>query len=239
MLTAMLTIVRGWVTEDEQRLVDENALTVVTQQIHDAKAALTAGKRALALTIVQERTDAGRHAAVLADIADLEARAVAALKAGREDLAAQAADAIAALESERLTIEAHRRASTREIDDMQAAIRDAGFRLANIDRLRRIATASEALRRLKSRSKPSRSALVEAEATLQRLRERQVEEADVERELDQIESEASPQRAAALLEAEGFGPRTKLTAGDVLDRLRLKAKEDTPPVALPSLPAAE
>jgi phage shock protein A len=240
MLTSMFTIFRGWVTEDEQRLVDENALAIVTQQIHDAKAALTASKRALALTIVQDKADGGRHAAVRADIADLETRAVAALKAEREDLATQAADAITALETERLAIEEHRRASAKEINRLQAAIRDSVFRLANIERARRIAIASEAVQRLKSRAKPSRSALVEAEATLQRLRERQVEEANVEEELDIIDAEASPHTTAARLEAEGFGPRTKLTAGDVLERLRLKAKEDAShPAALPALPATE
>ena len=146
------------------------------------------------------------------------------------------ASAIASLEAERLTIEENRSTAAKEVANLQAAIRDAGARLANIERLRRIAAASEAVQRLKARSNASGlSVLAEAEANLRRLRKRQVEQADVDKVLDAIEVESSSQAVAGRLEAEGFGPHTKVSGADVLARLRRQADEQAP-TAVP-LPA--
>lgn len=229
MLNALLTLFRATFAEAGQQVTDDNAFLTVAQQVRDITAAIAASKRALALIIVQDKVEAARHAAVVADIADLEIRAMSALQGGREELAAQAAEAIASLDAERLAIKENCSATAKEIADLRAAIHDAGARLANIERLRRIAAASEAVRRLKARSNASGlSVLAEAEANLQRLRKRQIEQADVDKVLDAIEADSSPQAIAARLEAEGFGPRTKMSGADVLARLRRQADEQAP-----------
>ena len=241
MFKALLTVFRGTAAEAGQQVIDDNLLTAVGQQIRDVTCAIAATKRALALSIVHDKGEAARRAVILATIAELETRAVAALRGGREDLAAHAADAIAGLEAEQAAIEEHRRTTAKQIDDLRFTLRDAGFRLANIERMRRIAIASEAARRLKARSNTSGlSVLAEAEANLQRLRTREIEEADVERTLDAIEAEDSPACVSARLEAEGFGPQTKTGAADVLVRLRRKAEEEAPaPSPLLAFPATQ
>jgi phage shock protein A len=63
------------------------------------------------------------------------------------------------------------------------------------------------------------STLAEAEETLKRLRERQVEAEAAETALDELDGAAAAS-VTEKLAAKGFGPRLRSTADDVLDRLR-------------------
>jgi hypothetical protein len=66
---------------------------------------------------------------------------------------------------------------------------------------------------------------VEAEATLARLREHQVE---AEEAFDVLDAATGPIAVAEKLSAEGFGPRLKPDAADVMARLRQRATGDKP-----------
>ena len=68
--------------------------------------------------------------------------------------------------------------------------------------------------------------LAEAEATLIRLRERQGEADAAEAAFDALDAATGPIAVAKKLSAEGFGPRLKPTAADVLVRLRQRAARD-------------
>jgi hypothetical protein len=70
--------------------------------------------------------------------------------------------------------------------------------------------------------------LSEAEATLSRLREHQVEADAAEAAFDAIDAATSPIAVAEKLSAEGFGPRLKPNAADVLARLRQRAAGGEP-----------
>ena len=61
--------------------------------------------------------------------------------------------------------------------------------------------------------------LAEAEQTLKRLRERQVEAEAAETALDELDGAAAAS-VTEKLAARGFGPRLRTTAEDVLERLR-------------------
>src|SRR5262245_28512207 len=101
MFKLFYTLVRGSVAAAEEELVDRSALLILDQQIRDSAAAIERGKRALALAIAQDEAEGKRLEATLSRIADLEERTAAALAAGREDLAAEAAETIATLEADR------------------------------------------------------------------------------------------------------------------------------------------
>ena len=101
MLKTVFTLIRGSVAAAEEELADRSALLVLDQQIRDSAAAIERGKRALALAIAQDEAEGKRLENTNARIADLEERAVAALAAGREDLAGEGAEAIAVLEADR------------------------------------------------------------------------------------------------------------------------------------------
>jgi hypothetical protein len=101
MLKTLITLVRGRTALIAEEVADQNALLILDQQMRDATGALDRAKKALAVAIAQENQEVQRLDATHSRIADLETRAVAAIEAGRDDLATEAAENIAALEGER------------------------------------------------------------------------------------------------------------------------------------------
>lgn len=152
---------------------------------------------------------------------------MAALGGGRDDLAGEAAEAIAVLEADRDALREARAAFAGEITKLKASMAQAGQRLAELERGRRIAQAAESVRRLKTNvgvfGGAGTSSLAEAEATLRRLRERQAEDAAADAALDSLDAAAAPAAVAERLADAGFGKRTRPTADDVLARLRRQA----------------
>jgi phage shock protein A len=232
MLKTLITLIRGSAAAAEQELADRTALLVLDQQIRDAAGALDRGRRALAVAIAQDEAEGTRLESTLARLADLEERACAALAAGREDLATEAAEAIAIMEADRDAIRQARALFAAEAARLKAAVANAAHRLAELERGRRIAQAAEAVRRLKAGcgtpgSAPN-AALADAEATLKRLRERQTEDAAADAALHSLDPGTAAEAVASRLEAAGFGRRTRPTAADVLERLRKRADAAAP-----------
>ena len=232
MLKTIVTLVRGAAFRAEEELSDRSALLILDQQIRDSAAGIERAKRALAIAIAQDEAEGKRLETTLARIADLEERAVAALNGSREELANEAAEAIAVMEADRDSIREARATFAREITGLKATVRKSSQRLAELERGRRIAQAAESVRRLKTGSglaTPSGStALADAEATLRRLREKQAEDAAATNAYEALDNEPNPAAIADRLEAAGFGKRTRPTAASVLERLKEKASGAAP-----------
>src|SRR5215213_10917085 len=226
MLKTIVTLMRGAVSRAEEEVTDRSALLILDQQIRDSAAGIERAKRALAVAIAQDEGEGKRLETTLSRIADLEERAVAALTGGRDELAAETAEAIAVMEADHEAIREARATFAREIAALKTAVRRSGQRLAELERGRRIALAAESVRRLKSGhgfgTSGGATALADAEATLRRLRERQSEDTAAESAYQTLDSEANPASVAERLEAAGFGKRTRPTAADVLARLKQK-----------------
>ena len=113
-----------------------------------------------------------------------------------------------------------------EITRMKRQVADAEARITELDRGRRIARASEAVRALRrggiEAARPYKSTLPEAENTLKRLRERQIEAQAASDALIELDAASGPLATAEKLAEQGFGPRLKSTADDVLARLNAK-----------------
>lgn len=131
MLKTVLTLMRGAAAAAEEEVVDRSALLILDQQIREAASATDRAKRALALAIAQDEAEAKRLETIIARIADLETRALAALAGGREDLVAEAAEAIATLEADRDAIREARAHFLREIGQMKSTVAGASRRLAD------------------------------------------------------------------------------------------------------------
>jgi phage shock protein A len=224
MFKTVLTLFRGTVAVAEEELQDRTALVILDQQMRDAAAAVERSKRALALAIAQDQQEGKRLEATYARITDLEVRAGAALEAGREDLAREAAQAIANLEAERDAARTARALFASEIARLKRHVANAEARIGELDRGRRIARAAEAVRNLRrggiEAARPYECTLPEAEATLKRLRERQVEAQAADEALMELDAATGPLSVAERLAEQGFGPRIKTTADDVLARLK-------------------
>src|SRR5262245_49783920 len=98
MFKTIVTLVRGATARAEEEFADRSALLILDQQIRDAAAGIERPKRALAVAIAQDEAEGKRLDTTVNRIADLEERATAALAGGGDDLACEAAEAIAVLE---------------------------------------------------------------------------------------------------------------------------------------------
>ncbi|WP_442755526.1 PspA/IM30 family protein [Methylocystis sp. JAN1] len=227
MFKTVVTLLRGRAFEAEERLADRHALSLLDQQMRDAALSVDRAKKALALAIAQDKAEGRKLESTRAQIAELETRAVAALQAGREDLAEKAADNIAALEGDAQAAEKARAIFSAEIAKLERHVRDQAARLAELDRGRRVARAAEAVRvarRGRLEAAPCyQSTLSEAEATLACLRERQAEICAAETALDALDAEPRAESLNETLANAGFGPPVKPRASDVLARLKEKA----------------
>ncbi|RXG94949.1 PspA/IM30 family protein [Bradyrhizobium zhanjiangense] len=226
MFKTVVTLFRGSVAAAGEELEDRTALLILDQQMRDAAAAVERSKRTLALAIAQDQQEGRKLEATNARIADLETRAVAALDGGREDLAKDAAEAIAGLEADRDAAMTARALFATEIARLKRHVTSAQARITELDRGRRIARASEAVRSLRrggiEAARPYESTLPEAEGTLRRLRERQMEAQAADDALVELDAATGPLATAERLAEQGFGPRLKTTADDVLARLKSK-----------------
>jgi len=229
MFKTVLTLFRGSVAAAGEELEDRSALLILDQQMRDAAAAVERSKRTLALAIAQDQQEGRRLEATNARIADLEVRATAALDGGRDDLAREAAQSIAALEADRDAAMTARTLFAQEIARLKRHVSGAESRLTELDRGRRLARASEAVRSMRrggvEAARPYESTLPEAEKTLKRLRERQAEALAADEALIEIDAASSPLATAEKLAEQGFGPRLKSTADDVLARLNAKRNQ--------------
>ena len=152
-----------------------------------------------------------------ARIADLEVRATAALDGGREDLAREAAQQIAGLEADRDAAMTARTLFAQEITRLKRHVANAEARLTELDRGRRIARASEAVRGLRrsgiEAARPYESTLPEAEATLKRLRDRQIEAAGRRRGADRTRCGQRPARHCREACRAGLWPAHQVNRG--------------------------
>jgi phage shock protein A len=188
------------------------------RSISAAHQAHTAARRALAVAMAEETRESARRTALATKASDLEQRAVAALQAGREDLAAQAAEAIAAMATD---INASERASTRFAAEVALARREVASqrrRLSDLDRGRRLARIGHALNATTQTSASGLDHFSEAEAALAKV-------AADNHDAHLVRQEMAPP-AEYLVERmsdAGFGESPHVRASDVLARLRATA----------------
>jgi phage shock protein A len=153
-----------------------------------------------------------------ARLGDLETRALEALRAGREDLAFQAAEAIAAMATE---INASERASQRFAAEVALARREVDAqrrRLAELDRGRRLARIGSALTATARTSQNGLDSFTEAEAALA-----QVVADNHDARAVREEMAPTAERLIERMSEEGFGEPAHVRASDVLTRLKAVA----------------
>lgn len=230
------TLIRGAAADVEEAVIDQHGLRILQQQIREAAAAIEAARRELACAMAHRSAEARAVDALSARITELEDSAGKAIAAGRDDLAAEAATVIAATEDERADRRAAVEGMDTEIFRLRQLADDGRKRLAELRRGHELARAQEALRRAGASGRRALAsgagAIREAEATLVRIRERQLGADDCAAALDELERHARGGDLDDRLAEAGFGPRLKTRPADVLARLRAKA------AGTPGAPAA-
>jgi phage shock protein A len=222
MFAVLKTLISGASARAEDRVTDMFAIDLIEQKIREAEAGLNAAKQALASVILRERQERLAADGVDRRIADLEIRARAALTAGSDALALEAAEAIAQLENERTVRRETLAQLTGRIARMRASVDKAHRRLIDLKQGLATARAVDLERRAQGRldralgsSAPAR----EAEALIARVMNGADPLAETE-VLDEIDANLDRSDVAGRLAKAGFGDRLTFDADAVLARLR-------------------
>jgi phage shock protein A len=218
MFNTLKTLILGANSRAEETLRDTYAIELIDQKLREADEGLRAAKSTLASLIQRQRAEERMLATLDQRIADMTRRATEAMTASREDLALQAAEALAQMENERiLRAETVLRLETKTVRLRQSV--EAGHR--RIIDLKQGATTARAIRREQSLiaklPNGEGSALEEAEALINRVTNADdpFERSDILRGINQ---ELSHDGLADRMSDAGFGPATRVTAADVLAR---------------------
>lgn len=222
MFNTLKTLMIGGSARAEERVRDIYSIELIDQKIREAEASLKSAKYGLASLIQRERAESRQITALQGRISDLMTRAGQALTGKRADLAQEAAQAVAEMENElELRRETVRRLETR-ILQLRQSVETANRRIID---LKQGAIAARAVRREQgiqkhlNRHTGGDCAMDEAETLIARVMQQDdpFEQGEI---LRQIDSGLQNEDVADRLAGAGFGPATKTTAADVLNRLK-------------------
>ena len=233
MFKPLLTLMRGTANQAVDATLDKNALVILDQQIRDCGEAIGWARKAMAVAYAQNRQEQCRVEKITGQIADLEERAVQALDAGDEELATEAANAIASLENERDAASKALSGFSKEFERLRGMVRSSEQRLKELERGRRTAKTNDAVLKLRDKGLSAgdshRNTLSEAETTLGRLQSRQSELDHATSALEELDAKTRPKNIAEKMAEAGFGAPTRQRASDVLERLKAKSKPGDSP----------
>ncbi|WP_371224952.1 PspA/IM30 family protein [Roseovarius sp. 2305UL8-3] len=222
MLGTLKTLVSGANARAEDRVKDAFAIELIDQKICEADVQLKAAKATLASLVQRKRSENRLLEALNARIETMLVRASGAMEAKREDMALQAAEAIASMENEaRLRQDTLDRLDV-QVTRLRGSVEAAYRRLID---LKQGAITARAIRREQQMQGTLRttiantSAADEAEELIVRVvgRDDPFEQAQI---LSGIDAELNHSSLDDRMAASGFGPATKVTAQQVLDRLK-------------------
>lgn len=224
MFKTLSTLIAGVNARSEDRVRDAFAIELIDQKIREAEQSLKAAKATLASLIQRQRSEERQRDALKNRIKDMMGRAQSALDNGRDDLATEAASAVAQMENE-LTI---RHETCDRLDQKVIRLRnsiEAGHR--RIIDLKQGAIQARAVHReqaiqTKLNSTIGRTSNIEeAEELIGCVmgRDDPFEQSEIRREIDRdLGYETLTDRMAD----QGFGASNRTTADDVLGRLKKK-----------------
>ncbi|MEC3860651.1 PspA/IM30 family protein [Mesobacterium sp. TK19101] len=223
MFKLMTTLIRGRATDAADQFTDANALTILRQQLRDAADGVTRAKHSVAVVMAYASRERSTAERIAAQLADLESRAVEALKKDRDDLAMEAASAIANLEEEQAATEKamlHYDTETRRLREQLSL---AEHRLRSLQRGKQIADAAQRTQKLRGTMPDGViNSLRDAEETLARLQARQAHAESIETAMTELNSTSSAQATSDKLAAAGCGAPLRSEAANVIERLRAR-----------------
>lgn len=223
MFKVLVTLMRGRNADATEAFTDANALPILRQQLRDCASGVDTARRSVAMVMAYAERERKSAALIAAQLADLETRALSALTIGREDLATEAAGAIAHLEAERDTTARAIATYDAEIAHLRDALIQAETRLRDLQRGQHLAIATDHSQRLRDSAPLATATLSEAEATLSRLQARQSATEATRAAMLEMSASTNAQAMANRLAAAGCGAPLRPDAASVLERLRAKA----------------
>lgn len=221
MFKTITTLIRGRSADAAEGFTEAHALPLLRQQLRDAAEGLEQAKRSVAVVMAYAEREKAAALRIAGQLADLETRALAALQQGRDDLATEAASAIAELEAERAANGKSIAHYEGEIRRLREQVSLSEQRLRATQRGYQLAEAAARTHKLRG-SLPDGvvASLKEAEATLKLLQNRHDHAEAVEVAMVELSGASSAEAMSARLAAAGCGAPLRPEAAQVLDRLR-------------------
>lgn len=205
----------------EAKLRDTHAVALIDQKIHEAEAGLRAAKGTLASLVQRHRSEQRQLDALTSRINDMIDRARDALANNREDLAAEAARAIATMENEQV----RRRETVDHLDAKVLRLRQSVETThRRIVDLKQSAITARAVRReqdsqMRMAGATPSSSIEDAEGLIAGVlnKDDPFEQSEI---LKEINDDLSHDTLTDRMADAGMGAATRSTASDVLARLR-------------------
>jgi phage shock protein A len=222
MFGTLRTLVMGSAGRSEERVRAAWSIELIDQKIREAQEGLKVAKATLASLIQRQRGEERQIAVLDTRIADLSQRGREALASGREDLGAEAAEAIAVMENEAsLRRETRARLEARVIR-LQATVEATHRRIVDLKQgavAARAVRDEQALHGRLNATLAGTDPMTEAEDLIAGVLNRAdpLEQAEI---LAGIDRGLRRDDVAERLAAEGFGRPMKTTAAQVLARLK-------------------
>ena len=221
MFKALTTLLAASQSRAEDRVRDACAIELIDQKIRESETALKAAKATLANLIQRQRSEARSLDELTASITDMATRARAALAAGNDALAHEAAGALAQMHNEATQRRALCARMDRQILRLRASV-EAGHR--RIIDLRPGAVQARAVKReqdmqMRLQRHGSDTAITEAEELIARVlgRDDPFEQAEI---LSDIDRDLAHGQLTDRMADAGFGDVTRVTAAAILADLK-------------------
>ena len=224
MFNVLVTLLRGKNADASDAFTDAHALPILRQQLRDCAAGVETARRSVAMVMAYAEREKKSADRIAAQLTDLEARALAALTMGRDDLATEAAGAIAQLEAERDTTTKAIATYNIEIAHLRSVLTEAEHRLRDLNRGHHLAIATNHTQRLRDTApRIATSNLDDAEATLARLQQCQSATEATRAAMLEMTASTNAEAMRNRLAAAGCGAPMRPDAASVLARLKAKA----------------
>mgnify|MGYP001801349919 CR=1 FL=1 len=226
MLKTLATLINGQNARAEDRVRDAFAIELIDQKIRESEASLRAAKGTLASLIQRQRSEEKQRAALKTRISDLTKRAKEALENDRDDMAAEAARAIATMENELVVRDETLDRLDQKVMRLRSSIEGGHRRIID---LKQGAIQARAVRREQNMqvhmaaSGLREGAVEEAEQLISRVlgKDDPFERSEI---LQDINRDLDGDSIADRMADAGFGSATRSTADDVLARLKSSKK---------------
>lgn len=222
MLSTLVTLFAGASARSEEQVRDAYSIELIEQKIRESEGNLKAAKVGLASLIQRERSERRQVDGISDRIIELSVRTKAALAAGREDMAAQAAQAIADMENER-----ERRNETLarlegRIMQLRHSVEVSNRRIIDLKQgaiQARAVKREQGIQKRLSRHLGGDSPMEEADALIAKVlgQDDPFEQGQI---MNEIDRELDHKGIGDRMADEGFGPKGRSTAADVLARLK-------------------
>ena len=227
MFKTLATLIHGQNARAEDRVRDAFAIELIDQKIRESEGSLRAAKGTLASLIQRQRSEEKQRAALKNRITDLTNRAKEALDNDREDMAEEAARAIATMENELTIREETLDRLEQKVIRLRSSIESGHRRIID---LKQGAIQARAVRREQnmqvhmSVNGLQQGAVEEAEELISRVlgKDDPFERSEI---LADINRDLTGDTIADRMADAGFGDATRSTADDVLARLKSLVSE--------------